>query len=226
MAFTAIVRDISQRVAAEELMLISLREKEVLLKEIHHRVKNNLQVVASLLGLQARAASNETMRKMLQDSQDRIHSMALLHENLYQSEDLSTIDFPEYVRQLAGDLFRAYGISRTRVRLDAELEPLPLDLDGAVACGLIINELVSNALKHAFPDQRDGIIKIEVREIPDRHIHLIVSDNGIGAGDWQSSPTLGLRLIRTLTEQLGGDVEFATMKGTRVQVTFPLSKFK
>ena len=222
--FTVILRDVTDRVQAEERMKASLHEKEALLKEIHHRVKNNLQVVSSLLGLQSRSIADLEMRKRFQESQNRIHSMALLHESLYQSDNLSEIDFPEYIRQLAAHLFRSYGVGNERVRLQTDLQKLSLTLDTAVPCGLIVNELLSNSLKYAFPASRSGIIRITMSEEPDRQIRLVVADNGVGmdsAIDWTTTPTLGLRLVRTLMQQLGGRLEMTSTSGPEVQLTFP-----
>jgi len=223
MMFTVILRDVTQRVAVEEKIKTSLREKEALLKEIHHRVKNNLQVVSSLLGLQSRAVTDGQTRRMFQESQNRIHSMALLHESLYQSNNLSRIDFPEYIRQLALHLFHSYGVPAERIHLRTDLDELYLNLDAAVPCGLIINELVSNSLKYAFPDGREGEVRIELHEHSEGLARLVVADNGIGLRsdiDWETARSLGLRLVRTLAEQLGAKVEVKSNTGTKVELTF------
>lgn len=221
--FTVILRDVTERMLIEERIRASLREKEALLKEIHHRVKNNLQVVSSLLGLQSRVVTDPEMRRMFQESQDRIHSMALLHESLYQSHNLSQIDFPEYIRQLAAHLFHSYGVAAERIHLRTDLDSLSLHLDAAVPCGLIINELISNSLKYAFPDGREGEIRIELHDHADGMARLIVADNGVGLKadvDWVNTRSLGLRLVRTLAEQLGAKIEVHSTAGLEVRLAF------
>lgn len=221
--FTVILRDVTQRTIAEEKIKASLHEKEALLKEIHHRVKNNLQVVSSLLGLQSRTITDPEQRKMFEESQNRVYSMALLHESLYQSENLSLIDFPEYIRQLADHLFRSYGIAPERIHLRTELDSISLHMDAAVPCGLIINELVSNSLKYAFPEGRTGEIHIGLHGQPEGMARLLVSDNGIGLRndiDWTTTRSLGLRLVRSLAQQLGAQLEVNSKLGTEVQLLF------
>jgi two-component sensor histidine kinase len=221
--FTIILRDVTERMLDEERITASLREKESLLKEIHHRVKNNLQVVSSLLGLQSRSVADPEMRNMFQESQDRVHSMALLHESLYQSHNLSQINFPEYIRQLGAHLFHSYGVGAERIHLRTDLDELLLHLDEAVPCGLIINELVSNSLKYAFPDGRAGEIRIELRGLSDGTTRLVVADNGIGVKadvDWANARSLGLRLVRTLAEQLGAKIVVNSKEGLEVQLAF------
>lgn len=223
--FTAILRDVSERVAVQESIMSSLREKEILLKEIHHRVKNNLQVIASLLGLQARSAADERMRRMLLESQDRVHSMALLHENLYRSQNFSEIDLPAYIRELVSHLYQSHGIAAGEIGLKMQLDPVHLGPDAAVACGLILNELVSNALKYAFPSGRKGVVRIELTMDPNNQVKLVVADDGVGlegSPNVATAATLGLRLVRTLAEQLGGTVQFRSNAGTQAELTFPI----
>jgi len=221
---TVILRDVTERTLADEKIRTSLREKEALLKEVHHRVKNNLQVVSSLLGLQSRVINDPALRKMFEESQNRVYSMALLHESLYQSDNLSQIDFPEYIEQLADHLFRSYGVTADRIRLRTDFEPIALHMDAAVPCGLIINELLSNSLKYAFPDGRSGEIRMGLHGLKNSEIHLVIADDGVGLKncvDWTTTRSLGLRLVRSLAQQLGATIEVSSEKGMEVQLTFP-----
>ncbi|HVT92753.1 MAG TPA: histidine kinase dimerization/phosphoacceptor domain -containing protein [Bryobacteraceae bacterium] len=221
--FTVILRDVTERKLAEKSMRTSLDEKEALLKEIHHRVKNNLQVISSLLGLQSRLIVDAPTRRAFQESQNRVHSMALVHERLYQSESLSEIDSQEYVGELTAHLFISYGVSMSRVKLDLQVDKAPMNMDAAVPCGLVLNELVSNCLKYAFPDGRKGEIRIGLRRSGGRLTQLVVADDGVGlpadATLW-STKSLGLRLVRILADQMGATVEVNSGGGTEVRLNF------
>jgi PAS domain S-box-containing protein len=220
--YTVIMRDVTERMLVEARLKASLREKELLVKEIHHRVKNNLQVVSSLLGLQARSVADPATRAKFEESQSRVQSLAMLHEGLYQSEDFVEVDVSAYIPRMAEHLFQTFG-ARDRVRLHVGLDPLRLHMDVAVPCGLIITELLSNSLKYAFPDERPGEIAIELRALPADGIRLTVSDNGVGMRpgfDWRSGSTLGLRLVRTLAEQLNAGVILIPEPGVRFVFDF------
>jgi PAS domain S-box-containing protein len=187
----------------------SLQEKELLLKEIHHRVKNNMQVVSSLLNLQAELIEEEETREMFLESRHRIRSMALVHERLYQTADFAGVDFGEYLRKLTSDLYHAYKDRAARVSVQVDVRDVVLGMDLAVPCGLIVNELVSNAFKHAFPQQREGKIRISLYE-QQRDYVLIVEDDGVGLScdvDFQNPDSLGLQLVLTLVEQMEGEIE-------------------
>lgn len=215
------VEDISERRKAEEQVRISLKEKEILLREVHHRVKNNLQVISSLLNLQSSYVKDNQYRELFKESQNRIKTMALIHEKLYQSENLANVHFNEYVRTLVHWLIRSYEINQ-EIALKLEVEDVSLGVDTAIPCGLIINELVSNSLKHAFPEKK-GEIKIGLRS-ENETIELIVSDNGVGIPDtvdFRNTETLGLRLVTILAEgQLGGKIRLQRQKGTEFHITF------
>jgi PAS domain S-box-containing protein len=229
------IEDITERKQAERQLRASLQEKEVLLKEIHHRVKNNLQIISSLLRMQSRQVQDSQTGLLLQESQNRVQSMALIHEQLYQSPDLAQIDFAEYVRQLVTNLFRSYGVSRQTIALDIATHGLHLTLNTAIPCGLIVNELVSNSLKYAFPSRGTGDtptanISIWLQEVDaglqggPRRRTLMVRDNGIGIApdiDWQTGASLGLRIVRNLVTQLQGDIHLNTVRGTCFYITFP-----
>jgi len=208
--------------ASDQQLRQSLAEKESLLKEIHHRVKNNLQIVSSLLYLQEDYMKDAKGVEILRESQNRVKSMALIHEQLYGTADLAKIDFGRYVQGLTANLFDAYGIDPARIRLNIHADDIALGVDMAVPCGLIINELVSNALKHAFLPDAAGTIEIVIRTLHADRIEIVVADDGIGlvkppAGPDQ--PSLGLRLIDTLTTQLGGTLALTTENGTRFTIT-------
>jgi two-component sensor histidine kinase len=200
-----------------------LRQRETMLREIHHRVKNNMQVMSSLLSLQSRAASNSETRRMLEENQNRIQSMALLHEILYQSEDLATVDFSKYLLRMVDHLFRSYGVSSRQIRLHTELDAIGLELDDALPSGLLISEVISNALKHGFPDGREGEVRILLRRQSGGAVALVLSDSGVGfpAGlDWTTSRSLGLRLVRALAQQLRGSLDIRSHGGTEVRLVF------
>jgi two-component sensor histidine kinase/CheY-like chemotaxis protein len=202
----------------------SLREKELLLQEIHHRVKNNLQITSSLLRVQAAQVKDQNIREALRDSQNRIKSMSLIHEKLYQSKDLSRIDFGVYVDDLARYLFGAYRGLGGHITLSLDVCDCTLEIDTAIPCGLIINELVSNALKHAFPDGRKGEIRISLQTV-DGHYVLTVHDDGIGLPadlDLSGTNSLGMVLINTLVEQIDGTLEWSRNGGTAATITLSL----
>lgn len=219
----SLTTEVNERKAAEEQVRASLQEKEVLLKEIHHRVKNNLQIISSLLNLQANRVTDPRTLQALGDSQTRVRSMALIHEKLYQSQSLADIDFSEYVRSLSSDLFRSYQRNFTTVQLDIQTDDISLELDLAVSCGLILNELMTNALKYAFPDGRCGTICVELRAAPGRTLSLQVADDGVGLPkdlDLSKSKSLGLQLVNNLVSQLEGRLEVDRSAGAAFTVSF------
>lgn len=215
--------EIAERRRVEEQLRNSLAEKEILLKEVHHRVKNNLQVVSSLLELQSHTIPDQQTRKYFRDSQDRIRSMALIHEKLYQARDLISIDFGEYVNSLANYLFDSYMPDPGRIALQVEAGEVTLGVDEAIPIGLIINELISNSLKHAFPHGRQGGISVDFRTGSDGCILLAVADNGVGLPsdlDVAATDTLGLQVVTILTRQLRGSMEVRREHGTTFALKF------
>ena len=213
----------------EEQVRLVLREKEVLVREIHHRVKNNLQIISSLLNLQAACVKDETALEILRESQNRVRAMAFVHEQLHKARNYSRIDFPEYVASLATNLFRSYGVDAKVVGRKLDVEPVALTIDTAISCGLIIHELVSNCLKHAFPDGRRGLIHIRLRA-ESGGFRLTVRDNGVGFSqrvDGGRSKSLGLRLVNILAEQIDGTVRRKRSKrGTEYEVEFRETRHK
>ncbi|MBV8887711.1 MAG: hypothetical protein JO235_27465, partial [Chroococcidiopsidaceae cyanobacterium CP_BM_RX_35] len=203
----------------------SLAEKEVLFKEIHHRVKNNLQIISSLLNLQAEYIHDKRDLELFKVSQKRIETMALIHEKLYQSKDLARIEFSEYIQDLVSSLVCSYEVNSSTIHLEMNTEQVLLGLDTAIPCGLIINELVLNSLKHAFPDGRPGEIHISFHVESNNKIILIISDNGIGFPpgiDFRDTESLGLQLVNSLICQISGHIRMKVNQGTEFQINFPI----
>lgn len=218
-----IAEDVSERKIAEVQIQASLHEKEVLLKEIHHRVKNNMQVISSLLELQAQYLDDPQTIALFRESQSRIRSMALIHEQLYYSLHLDKIDFAKYIKDLATNLFQFFGNHSNAIDLKLNVAESSLNIETAIPCGLIVNELVSNSLKYAFAEGMPGEISIELFCDEVMKFHLIVSDNGIGLPNnfnIENAATLGLRLVRMLTRQLKGVLEIDRHRGTRFKLGF------
>ena len=210
--------DITQRKEMEEELKKSLNEKEMLLKEIHHRVKNNLMVISSLLNLQSTYIKNQEDFDMFRESQNRAKSMALIHELLYKSDDLKSIDFGDYMDTLVKDLFNTYIDDPHRLKLNLDLQNINLDINTSIPLGLIVNELISNSMKHAFPDRQEGEINIGLKAEKGEYI-LIVGDNGVGISDdidFRNSDSLGLQLINSLTQQIDGEIELNKKHGTKI----------
>lgn len=216
-AIEGIARDITERKNLEEEIIHSLEEKEVLLQEIHHRVKNNLQVVSSLLNLQSLSIKNKELTNIFRESQNRIQSMALIHEVLYQSDNLRVVDFTLYIKRLTAYLVQSYHIPD--ITFSILVENVLLGLDTAIPCGLIITELVSNSLRHAFPDG-NGEITIALCAC-EGNIELLVADNGVGMPDNTGESSLGLQLVTMLVkDQLNGDITVDRCGGTKIHITF------
>jgi PAS domain S-box-containing protein len=220
---STIIRDMSEQKEAEVRIKASLEEKEVLLKEIHHRVKNNLQIVSSLLQLQASYIKDPDALNIFEESRDRIKSMALIHEQLYQSNDLAQIDFPEYLRSLLNMVLSAHRTNQTRVETKLHVDPLQLDLDTAIPVGLITNELVTNSLKYAFAGRKVGEISVRLTRSAEGDFLLMVSDNGVGLPEnfnFDKATSLGLRLVRILSRQMRARLEISNGMGTQFRVYF------
>jgi PAS domain S-box-containing protein len=202
----------------------ALKEREVLIQEIHHRVKNNLQIISSLMHMQVRTLEPGSARDALEECRTRVRAIALIHERLYQSRDYARVPFSEYARSLARDVLNAACPSPEAVTLDLEIEAISLNVDRAIPCGLILNELITNSLKHAFEGCSGGTIRIELTKVAGGAIRLLVSDDGVGLPpglDLSKTETLGLQLVRMLTDQLGGKLEVVSSGGTEVRMTFP-----
>ncbi len=241
---SVILEDVTDRLNAEVRLKESLREKEVLLKEIHHRVKNNLQIISSLLSLQSEHIVNDYDQKIFLDSQSRIKSMAMVHEQLYQSSDLSSINIENYITSLVGSLFNSFNIDRKSIRFILDVENIMFGVNTAIPLGLLINEFLTNSLKHAFPciykgqvsltdyppvlSKNAGItgdyctISLNLRLIEGKYI-LMVADNGVGLPrdlNFRETSTLGFQLVNSLVEQLDGVIRLDRSQGTKFIIEF------
>lgn len=221
-----VVRDVTERRRMESE---ALRVRETYLKELHHRVKNNLQVVSSLLFLQTVHNPDPNVVEILRDCQNRVKSIALIHQKLYQSSELVRLEFAEYVRELVSDLFRTYGMDQRGISVELRIENVDLEIDTAIPCGLIINELVSNVFKHAFPAESKGRMLVQMASGGNRHFDILVQDDGVGLPpdlDWRTNSTLGLKLVNDLTRQLDGTIEVDTTGGTAFRIAFHEAQYK
>jgi len=219
-----ITKDITQRKKTEEQIEKSLKEKEMLLREVHHRVKNNMQVISSLLRLQSGVLEDPKVTTIFKECQDRVRSMSLIHEKFYRSKDLLNIDFAEYIKELTDGLIRSYGIDASKIAIKTDVKGISLVINIAIPCGLLVNELISNSLKHAFPKGKSGEVKVSMRPAEKGWVELIISDNGVGFPkelDFRKTKSLGLQLVNTLVkDQLGGEIELDRSAGTKFKIKF------
>jgi PAS domain S-box-containing protein len=220
---SALNNEIAEHKIDEEKIKASLKEKEVLLKEIHHRVKNNMQIISSMLGLQTSTVDDPRFNEMMKDSQNRIRSMALIHENLYRSENMAEVNFSEYVSSLVNNIYVSYR-HNGKVQISIDIDNISLDIDTAIPLGLIMNELITNSFKHAFPKNMDGEIKIKLSKLDENRYNLIVQDNGVGLPktlEITNSRSLGLQLVNILIEQIEGSLKVDLDNGVRYTIEFP-----
>jgi PAS domain S-box-containing protein len=224
--FKTLNAELEQRVQTRTADLsIALQEREVLLQEIHHRVKNNLYVIASLMEMQARLLPQGDGRHALQECQGRVHAIALIHEKLYQAKNYAEVPFADYIRGLASEIFQATGVSPEAVSLVLSIGDVTIAVDKAIPCGLILNELISNALKHGFPDGRHGTIRVELARADNGRLRLAVADDGIGFPEGfnlREQKSLGLRLLGTLAKQLDATLTSSGSGGASFELTFPV----
>jgi PAS domain S-box-containing protein len=219
-----VARDITAQKEAQKATRAALKEKEVLLKEIHHRVKNNLQVITSLINMQIRKLDNVSAKDALLECQSRIQAIALIHEKLYQSNDYAHITFSEYAESLIHDIFRAQGMSTKEISPQIDIADMSISIDKAIPCALIMNELVTNSLKHAFPKDQPGVIQVSMQQQDPKMIRLQIKDNGVGISesfDLKKTKSLGLQLVHTLAGQLNAKIFIDQIEGTSFTVQFP-----
>jgi two-component sensor histidine kinase len=222
-AINEMEEEIKDREIAEHMLEESLAEKEILLKEVHHRVKSNLQAISGLLDLHLTGSVDKETRKAIRDSQSRIRVMAQVHEELYGSEDLANIDISNFLVRLGQSLFVSFGVDEEKIQIDLDLEPAHLPMDTVIPCGLIVNELISNALRHAFPDGRSGVVRIALDNDGEGEYRLEVSDDGIGMYDIpdnSDAQTLGIRLIRAISGQLDARIDWSFGNGVSFVMRF------
>lgn len=219
-----ITEDITKQKRNEEQIKKDLKEKEVLVSEINHRVKNNMQIVYSLLNMQSLNIKDKKALELIEESKNQIKSMLLIHENLYQAGDLAEINFKDYINSLINNLFKVFWVDESRITKSIVVDNVTLSIKKAIPSALIINELVSNSLKYAFPDKRKGVIQIKLTGKDEKNIELIVKDNGVGLArlpDFKNLKTLGLELVNTLTKQLKGKLIINNKNGVETKIIFP-----
>ncbi len=222
-------QDIAERRRIEDALRVSLHEKEVLLREIHHRVKNNMQVISSLLSLKAASVQDPIVKEVFKESQVRIRSMALVHERLYSATDLAHVDFADYLSKLYAHLATSFSVPSDRISVRYDLDEFPLDINMAVPCGLIATELISNAMKHAFPGERKGTIVVALKREGAGGIRLTVTDDGVGFPaqfDCRNADSLGMQIVNMLVEQIDGRLELGAGPGTSIAVIFSGDLYK
>jgi len=224
-AVLTVSTDITDIIETQKALKASLREKETLLHEIHHRVKNNMQVINSLLKLQSNSIEDAKTKEILKDSQSRVYAMSAVHETLHGSESLSEINLQSYLSKITTSIFQTYSTDSRRIQLNSDINNSPIVLNQAYPLGLIINELISNSLKYAFPDEREGKISVSLKK-HDKELELTIMDDGVGipdSFDWKNSKSLGLKLVRTLVEnQLDGSIEMESNNGTKFTIKFKI----
>ncbi len=216
-------QEVIMRKQIEEQLKVSLKEKETLLQEIHHRVKNNMNVISSLLKLHENSATDEQVKDALKESQGRVYAMSTVHETLYNSKNLADINLSDYLSKMTNTLIQTYTVNPGKIKLVTNVDSIKIHIEKASPLGLIVNELISNALKYAFPDNRSGEIALKARKVGDQ-LELVVKDNGVGIQeeyDWRNCNTLGLKLVTNLVEnQLGGSIELDVTDGTNFTILF------
>ncbi len=218
-----VLRDITERKEAEKQLKSALTENETLLRELHHRVKNNMQIISSLLRLQARNIKNKKLHEAFKSCHNRIRSMALIHEKFYKSEDLTRIELDKYIQELTIHLFHTYGVAPNNIRFTTEMEKVRIEINRAIPLGLITNELVSNSLRHAFPNGKKGEIRIKLRKSFNSKFELFIGDNGVGIPgniDISNARSLGMQLVNDLVKQIEGQLDLKRDGGTSFQITF------